>query len=75
MEFDNLDIRSSLSLLLSDDKTSSQERASHFTVSHEVVRNGENAHGAAYSVRCSARRCSVWIAACFVVVVRGFHVD
>ena len=52
-----------------------QERTSVFAVPHEVTRNKENAHGKTYRVRCSTRRCSIWMAALFVVFVRGFHID
>ena len=54
---------------------SPQERTSVFAVSHEVTRNTENAHGKTYRVLCSTRRCSVWMAALFVVFVRGFQID
>ena len=52
-----------------------QERTSVFAVPHEVTRNTENAHGKTYRVRCSTRRCSLWLVALFVVFIRGFHID
>ena len=52
-----------------------QERTSVFAVPHEVTRNKENVHGKTYRVRCSTRRCSLWLAALFVVFIRGLHID